>query len=172
MDVARGLKYETKSRQSTTLYVFPTKIHVDADHPEEQVRLAVHYMEADTIPKDTLSAIAQNLGRAAFEMYPADPSSIVVMHYIDSLKKLDVHVPEDAVHTRAALTAAGGLPPLLNALKSVKAAKADACIILESVESEAASSIPERLANQVDMAMYVNVDVDAPVLTFIHWVTK
>jgi hypothetical protein len=162
--------YETAGRQSTTVYVFPTKINVNSLHREEEVRLGIHYIE-NAIPAETLGAIAQNLSRAAGEMYPSDPSPIVVLHYHASVKKLDVHASEDAKHTRFILQA-DGLPPLIDALRTVKSSKADACLILESVETTEATSIPERLANQVDMAMYANVDVPQNVCAFLEWFSK
>jgi LEA14-like dessication related protein len=104
-------------------------------------------------------------------MYPSDPSPIVVLHYHAAIKKLDVHASEDAEHTRFILQA-DGLPPLLDALRAVKRAKADACMILETVENTETTSIPERLANQVDMAMYANVDVPEPIIAFLNWIAK
>lgn len=164
--------FETAGRQSTTVYVFPTKVNVNSLHREEQVRLAIHYLEKeDAMPAETLGAIAQNLSRAAAEMYPSDPSPIVVLHYHASLKKLDVHASEDAEHTRFILQA-DGLPPLLDALRTVKGPKADACLVLETVEDSKSTSIPERLANQVDMAMYANVDVPDNITTFLGWLAK
>lgn len=166
--------YETAKRQSTTIYVFSTKVNVNSLHREEQVRLAVHYLEKeDTMPAETLGAIAQNLSRAAAEMYPSDPSPIVVLHYHASIKKLDVHASEDAEHTRFILQA-DGLPPLLDALRIVKGPKADACLILETVEDDGnkSTNIPERLANQVDMAMYANVDVPDNIVSFLNWIAK
>ena len=162
--------YETKGRQSTTVYVFSAKVNVNSLHREEVVRLGIHYIEK-SIPAETLGAIAQNLSRAAGEMYPSDSTPIVVLHYHAADKKLDVHAPEDAEHTRFILQA-DGLPPLLDALRVVKGPKADACLILESVEDPQTTSIPERLANQVDMAMYANVEVPETITTFVDWITK
>lgn len=166
--------YETGKRRSTTVYVFPKKVNVNSLHREEEVRLAIHYLEhEDVMPSETLGAIAQNLSRAASEMYPSDPSPIVVLHYHVANKKLDIHVSEDAEHTRFILQA-DGLPPLLDALRTVKGPKADACLVLESVpeEQQLSTNIPERLANQVDMAMYANVDVPDNITTFLGWLAK
>jgi hypothetical protein len=183
-------------RKSCTVYVFPKPVSLHPDHPEEVVRLGLYYASADkcTAPRETLCAIVQNVSRASCEMYPqqqqqAPPQHgacihvpLVLLAYDPKRRQLDVHTPEDAVHTSTVL-ATGNPGAIACAMRDVYLArngKADACEILESVESVAsvaadggagekqhsspssAASMAQALdamTREVDMVMYQNVEL-------------